>query len=416
MLQRRLVDGALAAPFGLERLHRDAVRLHAAVAAAFADELVDDDALVGIGELAALAAAPLLGRAGLVVDQHREARHIGEPGLHRHQFVAMMDRDAGRPIRTRRILFRLVGDDDDLLRALGRDLPRDDRHGQAAVVALAAGHRDRIVEQDLVGDVDAGRGRRADRQIAGVIVGAVAEVLEHVVALGERRLADPVRALAAHVGPAERVAVHPLRHEMAADARIGAHALRHHGRRVVRAAGAEIGRARRHVGHGVDRALRLLQPRHLVGDLLDVAAPQHALADRDRDVVRVERALHRKQPLFLFVALADHHRRVRNAVKLLAHLHFDQRALLLDHDDELEPLGEVAQLRTRDRPRAADLEQPDAEVVALHLVDAELIERLAHVEVALADRDDADPGVRPARRDDRLSLFACTKASMASRL
>ena len=33
-----------------------------------------------------------------------------------------------------------------------------------------------------------------------------------------------------------------------------------------------------------------------------------------------------------------------DAVKLLAHLHFDQRALLLDHDDEFEPFGEVLQL------------------------------------------------------------------------
>ena len=57
---------------------------------------------------------------------------------------------------------------------------RDLRHGEAAVVRLAAGHRDRVVVEDLVGDVDAGRDRGADRQIAGVVVGAVAEILEHV--------------------------------------------------------------------------------------------------------------------------------------------------------------------------------------------------------------------------------------------
>ena len=70
LVAARLVDGALAAPFGLQRLHRDAIRFHAAVAAALADQFVDDDALVGIGERAALAAAALLGGAGLVVDQH----------------------------------------------------------------------------------------------------------------------------------------------------------------------------------------------------------------------------------------------------------------------------------------------------------------------------------------------------------
>src|SRR6185503_11234467 len=195
LVTRGLVDRALAAPFGVERLYRHAVRLHTAVAAALADELVDDDALVGIGELAALAAAALLGRAGLVVDQYREAGHVGEAGLHRHQVVAMVDRDAGRKARIARIFPRLVGDDDDLLGTFRRHLARDDRNRQPTVIALAAGHRDRVVEQDLVGDVDAGGGRGADRQIAGVIIGAVAEVLEHVLALGERRLADPVRAL-----------------------------------------------------------------------------------------------------------------------------------------------------------------------------------------------------------------------------
>src|ERR1700730_17166822 len=45
-----LVDGALAPPFGLQRLHRHAIRFYAAVAAAFADQLVDDHALVRIGE------------------------------------------------------------------------------------------------------------------------------------------------------------------------------------------------------------------------------------------------------------------------------------------------------------------------------------------------------------------------------
>ena len=68
LVAARLVDGALAAPFGLQRLHRHAVRLHAAIAAAFADQLVDDDALVGIGESVALAAAALFRRAGLIVD------------------------------------------------------------------------------------------------------------------------------------------------------------------------------------------------------------------------------------------------------------------------------------------------------------------------------------------------------------
>ena len=78
LVAARLVDPALAAELGLDRLDRDAVRLHAAIAAALADQFVDDDALVGIGIGAALAAAALFGRAGLVVDQHRDALDLAQ--------------------------------------------------------------------------------------------------------------------------------------------------------------------------------------------------------------------------------------------------------------------------------------------------------------------------------------------------
>ena len=155
------------------------------------------------------------------------------------------------------VFLRLVGDDDDALDAFGRDLPRDLRDGQAAVERLAAGHRDGVVVEDLVGDIDAGRDREARiASAAGMDVGAVAEILEDVAALGERRLADPVRAFAAHLGEALGLAVHPLRHEVAADAGIGARALRHHGRGVVRTARAEIGHARRRRRLRVARAWR----------------------------------------------------------------------------------------------------------------------------------------------------------------
>ena len=83
----RLVDLALAAELGLDRLHGDAVRLHGAIAAGLADEIVDDDALVRIRELAALAAAALLGGAGLVVDHHRHAGDLRQLALHGVEFV-----------------------------------------------------------------------------------------------------------------------------------------------------------------------------------------------------------------------------------------------------------------------------------------------------------------------------------------
>ena len=99
------------------------------------------------------------------------------------------------------------------------------------------------------------------------------------------------------------------------------------------------------------------------------------------DVVGIERALDREQPVALLVLLADADRLVGAAVKFLAHLHFDQRALLLDHDDEIEALRKFGKFLPADRPDAADLEQAQAQFVASHLVYAEFVERLAHVEI-----------------------------------
>ena len=142
----------------------------------------------GIGERAALAPAALFGGAGLVVDEHRDAGDLAQLALHRVEVVAVVHRHARREVRHAVVLLRLVGHDDDLLHALGGHLARDHRHGERAVDRLAAGHRDRVVEEDLVGDVDVGRDRGADREQARMEVGAVAQVREHVLGLGERRM------------------------------------------------------------------------------------------------------------------------------------------------------------------------------------------------------------------------------------
>src|SRR5205823_6091233 len=73
LVARRLVDDALPAELGLERLDREAVRLDAAVAAALAHRLVNDGADRRVRVGVALAAAALFRGAGLVVDQRRDA-------------------------------------------------------------------------------------------------------------------------------------------------------------------------------------------------------------------------------------------------------------------------------------------------------------------------------------------------------
>ena len=109
---------------------------------------------------------------------------------------------------------------------------------------LAAGHRDRVVVENLVGDVDAGGDRLPHRQRTGMEERAVAEVLEHVLGFGERRLPRPGDAFAAHVGEGVGVAIHPRHHVVAADAAERARAFRHHRGGVVRTAAAIVRHAR----------------------------------------------------------------------------------------------------------------------------------------------------------------------------
>ena len=126
---------------------------------------------------------------------------------------------------------------------------------------------------------------------------------------------------------------------------------------------------------------------------------QQAPTEGDGDVIGVERALDREQPFAALVLLADAERLVRRAVKLLAQLHFDERALLLDDHDEIEAAREFAQALRLERPGRGDLVKAQAQVIGLHLVDAEIVHRLPHVEIGLADGDDADLGTRAARGD-----------------
>ena len=151
-------------------------------------------ALLRIREGAALAAAALLRRARLVVDEHRHApagpRPVAQLPLHLVEIVAMPHRHAGLE-RDAPVLLRLVGDDRDPLDAFGRNLIDDHRHVERAVETLAAGHRDRVVVENLVGDRHFRRDGGADREQTRVVVRPVAEVGEDMPLRGERRLADP---------------------------------------------------------------------------------------------------------------------------------------------------------------------------------------------------------------------------------
>ena len=105
--------------------------------------------------------------------------------------------------------------------------------GWPPVIATASLYRILYVMFDLRRD------RLTNRQRSGMEIGAVAEILENVLRLGERRLAAPRRAFAAHLREGFGAAVHPRHHVVTADAAERARAFRNRRRCIVRAARAE---------------------------------------------------------------------------------------------------------------------------------------------------------------------------------
>jgi hypothetical protein len=76
---------------------------------------------------------------------------------------------------------------------------RDLRDAKAAFGRLAAGHRHRVVIENLVGDIDPGGRCGAQRQQSRMGVGAVPHVLKDMRLAGEGGLPDPGDAFAAHM-------------------------------------------------------------------------------------------------------------------------------------------------------------------------------------------------------------------------
>ena len=155
----------------------------------------------------------------------------------------MHHRHAGRHAHSRLIFFRLVGHDHNFLNAFAFELLDDHRDIERAIHLLTTSHRDRIIEQNFVGDRNVRRYCRANRQQARVIVGTIANVGEHMLLIGKRRLANPRHALAPHLREHLRVAPHPGDHVVATNARHATRTLGHTRGGVVRATGAEPGLA-----------------------------------------------------------------------------------------------------------------------------------------------------------------------------
>ena len=318
------------------------------------------------------------------------------------------------------VFLGLVAHDHQLAHAFADHAVGDLQHGvalRALAHALAAGHGDSVVVEDLVGDVDARSDALADRQQAAVEVGAVPQVGEQVLLVGERRLADPGHAFAAHLGEAEVLAVHPVDHVVAADAGHAARTLGQARAGVVRAAGAEPGCAVAAFDvDGLERGFLRIQNRQLcLHARLHIGRHAHldqAPRDGTRDDGRVQVGRGAQQdvvgrvghaPLaaahvaFHLVELAEHvgTHIFTPVVELLLDLVFDQLALFFHYQDLVQPGGKVTRDVRLQRPHHAHLVHAHADAAAGVLVQPQILQRLAQVVVGLAAGDDAQAVVRP---------------------
>ena len=125
---------------------------------------------------------------------------------------------------------------------------------------------------------------------------------------------------------------------------------------------------------------------YALGDARFEAEPLEAPGDRARDLGHRELGRLAQQGCAALVGFADD-RRPAIRGKIIERglgLLLDHRPLLLDEEDFLEAISEAAQAFGLERPRERHLVEADAEPARVRLGDAELVERLAGIEIGFA--------------------------------
>ena len=216
---------------------------------------------------------------------------------------------------------------------------------------------------------------------------------------GEQGMRDPVNPFAAHLNQARRAALHPVGHEVAADAGTRAAAFRHHGAGVVRAAGAEIGQTF-DIICGVGKRGRRGEVAHMLEVVAEhgVAREVHAQPMRHQlDQARRPQLAQRADQRCAVTRQLAHDGRAfvcGGVVEQLAQLGLDHRAFLLDHQDLSQALRKSAQPRRFDRKGQARLVDPHTDLVQHGRRDFQAAQHFHEIQMRLAAGDDAHRGLR----------------------
>ena len=224
--------------------------------------------------------------------------------------------------------------------------------------------------------------------------GAVADVLHPVRHVGERRTAQPLRALPAHLAVADRAAVGPQDHRVTADAATDRRPSDIDGGAVVRAAAAERRPSRRH------RRDRQQLTRNRRRGRCGQPLAQTRAQDR-RQPFRSQLAVGGYDGTTAGVTLADQCRLRGCAVQRLSDEQLDEGALLLDDEHLADTAGCGSHDVVVERVDQPESQQPDS--CAAHVVisaQAEVGQRLADLAVGPAGGHDRDPCVGRVDLDD----------------
>src|SRR5438477_3011087 len=205
-------------------------------------------------------------------------------------------------------------------------------------------------------------------------VGAVPEIGEHMLRFSERRLADPGRPFPTHLGESRSRPIHELREIMAAYARQRAAALRDFGRGIMWAARAEVGRTAERYDIAAQLPFFRLEKGEPFGNPRRSVKAGNALGYDPGDLRRCQLAVRRQYPVAVFVELADDAwaNVFTPIVELLLELVFDDRAIFLDDEDLLEPLGKMPDALAFQRPRHRNFVEAEANLGRMRVVDPEI--------------------------------------------
>ena len=350
---------------------------------------------------------PQFGRALLVVHEHGHPRDTGELLLNLGQPVTVEHPHPPRQPDAA-ILLRLVGGHHHARHPFGEEFAHQGRHCQPPDRRLATGHGDRVVVQQLVGDVRARRYRRPDREDARVMEGAIAEVLEQVRDADERGHADPGSTLAAHLAEPEDIADPLCRHHqrdgVAADARTDERAVRDRRRSIVRASRTEVGGARQDRQHrpgvgtagggtaGVCSAGGGQARGRPAGT--NARVPLEPGRQLLREVFGRQVRLSAHERCTRGPALSRNPRPVRQVKQDVLDTELNERLLLLHHNDLRQPGRELGDGRRVEREDHSEFQDPDPGTRQRVTLDTESLQRLHRVAITRPRGDDPDRGIR----------------------